>query len=580
MADVPPTYRLPDRPHGLSGWGARIGPAGLALLLALAALLLGLHGTDTAAQVYRVDELRLHGFVVWDSGWYGGSFPLSYSVLFPAVGAVIGLDAAAVLSAVAASWCFDRIVIRVVGRRSPGSWYFAAATLLAVSIGQLPYLAGEAVALAAILALLAGRTRVGVVLGMISALFSPLAAAFLILACGVWAVHGGRHRRPMVVTGIATGALVVALGAVFPGDGPFPFHWGGLVIVELLCLLVLSPLVPTTRTVRLAAGIYGLATLGSFIVPNPLGGNATRLAESIGVPLVACLMTMPAPDPDRVRSTPAPGRVLGALRRGGARLVGVVPHTWPDLYRPGTGRRALRRPAYALAFLLPFAVWQWSPGTGLVASSTPPSNTATFYRPLLHQLARLDGGRTVRVEVVPTLDHWESAYVAPYVSLARGWERQLDVQDNPIFYTPGLLDARSYRTWLDASGVSYVALPTAPLDYAATAEGALLRDHDVRGLQLVWHSATWRLWRVGGSPGLVTGPARLITMAPDRLVLDVARTSDVLVRVHYISFWHLDAGTACVLPAPGGWTEIHASRGRVELGAELWGRDPAACPSR
>jgi hypothetical protein len=564
----------PLRSGSLRSWIEWAGPAGLALVLCGAALVLGLRGTDVAAQAYRVGELRLHGFVVWDSGWYGGSFPLGYSVLFPAVGAVFGLGGAAVASATAATWCFDRVLQRVTGRRTLGSWYFGASTVLAVAIGQLPYLAGEAFALAAVLALLTRRAKLGMVLGMISALFSPLAAAFLILACGVWSVHHGGHRRPLLVTAVATGALIVALGVVFPGEGAFPFHWAGLVVVELLCLLVLSPVVRTTPTVRLAAAIYGLATLGSFLVPNPLGGNATRLAESVGVPLVACLMTMPAPEAlARRRTEPRwPARLLARSRVGPRRLVA--------LHRRLSSHSLLRRPALAFAFLLPFAVWQWAPGTAVVASaSEPPSNASAFYQPLLHELSSLDRGQPIRIEVVPTRDHWEAAYVAPYLSLARGWERQLDVADNPIFYTPGALDPASYRSWLEANGVSYVALPDAPLDYAAEAESVLLADGEVHGLQLVWRSSDWRLWRVNDSPGLVSGSARLTTMAPDRLVLDVFHSGDLLVRVRYISYWHLSGGRACVLPAPGGWTEVHASAGIVRLDAELLGADPAACPS-
>ena len=36
-------------------------------------------------------------------------------------------------------------------------------------------------------------------------------------------------------------------------------------------------------------------------------------------------------------------------------------------------------------------------------------------------------GTPVRVEVVPTEQHWESVYVARSDLLARGWDRQLDI---------------------------------------------------------------------------------------------------------------------------------------------------------
>ena len=46
--------------------------------------LLGWRGVDQAAQFYRVMEFKAHGLMLLDSGWYGGNFPLGYSVLSPA----------------------------------------------------------------------------------------------------------------------------------------------------------------------------------------------------------------------------------------------------------------------------------------------------------------------------------------------------------------------------------------------------------------------------------------------------------------------------------------------------------------
>lgn len=83
------------------------------------------------------------------------------------------------------------------------------------------------------------------------------------------------------------------------------------------------------------------------------------------------------------------------------------------------------------------------------------------------------------------MHHWESAYIAPTFPVARGWERQLDVAYDPIFYLPGALTARSYPSWLLANGVSYVALPGTALDYAATSEASLLRSGRVEGLLTV-----------------------------------------------------------------------------------------------
>ena len=53
-----------------------------------------------------------------------------------------------------------------------------------------------------------------------------------------------------------------------------------------------------------------------------------------------------------------------------------------------------------------------------------------------------------RIEIPLTEHHFEAAYVARAVPLARGWERQLEIAANPLFYEPGLdADRLSARLW-------------------------------------------------------------------------------------------------------------------------------------
>ena len=504
-----------------------LAPAVLTLVLASGALLLGWRGVDQAAQTYRVAQFQLHGLMLWDSGWYAGNFPLGYSVLFPPVAGVFGLQVVAVASAVVATWSFDRVIRTYFGSRPLGTWYFAVSTLLPVTIGQWPFLAGEAAGMLALVFLQRGRRPVAIALGVVAALFSPLAAAFLAMGCLAWAAYSSR-RRWMIATAVTAMVVVLALGAMFPGTGPFPFPWTGLVPTELLCLTALTPLVRTTPAVRLGALFYAAASLFSFVVPNPLGGNAPRLAASVGVPLLACFLTAPGPAVDRLSHS----AVLRWVGRGREMLL-------PDRWRYA-----------AVLLVVPFAVWQWAPWDGIITSpATATFTQARFYQPLITELTRV-APDPVRVEVTPTLDHWESAYVAPHVPLGRGWERQLDIADNALFYTPGALTAASYRSWLDGEGISYVALPAAPLDYAAKAEGALLRSGTVAGLVPVWHTRDWQLWRVAGSPGLVTGPGRLTQLEPDHLTLVASAPGPITLRVRYTKFWSVTAGSACVGPAP------------------------------
>jgi hypothetical protein len=224
----------------------------------------------------------------------------------------------------------------------------------------------------------------------------------------------------------------------------------------------------------------------------------------------------------------------------------------------------------AVALVIPFAVWQWAPGQKVVTSpAAVPSTQQSFYTPLIHELQGL-AANPVRVEIPPTLEHWEAAFVAPYISLARGWERQLDTEYNSLFYVPGQLTAQSYEQWLAASGVTYVALPKSPLDYAATAEAALLRSGAVTTLRPVWHSSNWQLWRVVGSPGLVSGPGVVTALGPDHLTVAATGAGAITVRVRYTKFWSVESGDACVGLGPAGWTLVTAqSPGVVQLSASI-----------
>ena len=549
---------------GRTWWRERaeaLAPAVLALVLTSMVFLLGWRGVDQAAQFYRVMEFKAHGLMLLDAGWYGGNFPLGYSVLVPAIGALVGIPVASVAAAVLATWAFDRMVSFYLGSRPLGTWYFAISTMLPVAIGQLPFLWGEALGLSALVALQRGRRPLALLLGSLAALCSPLAAAFLALVCLAWAAYGSGRRRWLIGTAGVSLGLILVLGLVFPGDGPFPFPWQGLVVTELLCLTTLTPLVRTTPAVRLGALLYGAATFFSFLVPNPLGGNAPRLAASIGVPLLACFLT--APGPALARLSPA-----GLLSRlTGGRVIDLGP----------------RWRAAAVALVIPFAVWQWAPTNSIVTSpSTDPELHQSFYQPLVNELTAV-APQPIRVEVAPTKEHWEAAFVAsPHITLARGWERQLDIANNPIFYTDGALTPTAYQNWLEANGITWVALPQAPLDYAGQGEARLLSSGDVPGLQLVWQTPQWRLWRVAGSPGLVSGAATLTTLVPDHLTLSVRQPGPITVRVRDTAFWTVTKGLACLSPAPGGWIAVKAlTAGPLQLSAAmLTPSQPAYCPSR
>jgi hypothetical protein len=259
-----------------------------------------------------------------------------------------------------------------------------------------------------------------------------------------------------------------------------------------------------------------------------MGGNISRLADTLGAPLAVCVL-------------------------------------WPH-----------RRRLVMATLVVPLFLMQWTPAFANFPSD--PSTNAGYFRPLLAFLGHHDNPPG-RVEIVPTRLHWEAAYAAPTVPLARGWERQMDTADNSIFYTDGALTASSYRAWLLDAGVRYVALPDVPLDYAAVAEGRLVTA-GVSGLRLAWRDAHWRVFEVIGGHGIVDGPGRLVHLEGGQVTVDATGPGTITVRVRYNSRWTVAAGSACLHEAPGGWTAIDATkRGRLQLELRLIHQTDYPCRS-
>jgi hypothetical protein len=183
--------------------------------------------------------------------------------------------------------------------------------------------------------------------------------------------------------------------------------------------------------------------------------------------------------------------------------------------------------------------------------------------PLLAELGRLGvgyGARPARVEVVPTVDHWEAQFVGSRVSLARGWERQLDNRRNALFYAPHALNAASLHAWLRDQAISLIALPDAPLDYSARAEAKLLRSATPAYVTEIWRSAHWRLFAVADPTALATPPAALTRLASDSFTLAAPGAGSFTARVRYTPYWRIAGAPGCVRRAGGDWTQLEVRR--------------------
>jgi hypothetical protein len=477
-------------------------PPAVAAAGALVVLALGWRGGDLPAHWFRVALVRADGFEVWNNQWFGGHHTLGYGALFPVLGAAFGIWTVAVLSAVTSAALADALARGALGRPClAASLWFAAGTVTNLAIGRLPFALGLTVGLGALLAAQRRRPLPTVVLTIATAAASPVVSAFLGIVFVAWAwVERGRERRRFVLLAGAAIAPVLVIAALYPQGGMFPFRWQALLLTLVVCAGILLVVPPAQRLVRATAVVYALAAVVVFVVPSPVGANITRLGMYAAAPVVLAV---------------------------------------------GTMRRSL-----LVAALVGLWCWQWTPAFDAIARSGDDASTErSYYVPLLRFLDGV-GAEHGRTEVVPTARHWETAHVAAEFPIARGWERQLDIRFNELFYEPGLT-AAAYHDWLLEEGVAFVALADAPLDDAGRQEADLLAT-DLPYLRLVWSNAHWQVWAVADSPGIVDGPAVVDEIAADSITLDVTGRGDVTLRVRDSAYWRTDP-VSCVEATDDGW---------------------------
>lgn len=535
-----PDLRLPrpPAPPRLRPW--RLAPVLAAALLAAAYLLVEPRTGDMAAHTFRAELFGREGFTLWNGQWYGGHHAVAYSVLFPPLAWLLSPPLLGVLSAVAIAALFEPLARARFGERARwGALWMGVGSATILFTGRVPFGMGVALGLGALLALQRGRRRTAIALALACPLASPVAGLFLALAGAALALAGLARggRRPTATAGglppltdrryARDGALVAAaafappllLALAFPEGGHEPFVLSAFLPLPLFALAAVVMLPRREQALRIGAALYGLAGVAAFLIETPMGGNAVRLGALFGGPLLLSAVTLGG----------------SRARRGGLLLLFA-----------------------ALAF------WQWSPAVRDTAHAlSDPAAEAAYYEPLVDFLEAHSGPG--RVEIPFTSSHWEAAEVAPHALLARGWQRQLDIGRNPIFYE-GALTARSYARWLSEHAVRFVALPGAETDYSSAREQALV-EGGLPYLRLVARPGDWRVYEVELPNRLVVpdggADMRLLRSGSDELVLDVRRPGSALLRVRYSPYWQAHGG--CVEPA-GDWTRVSASRpGRLRV---------------
>ena len=470
---------------------------------------------DFAAQATRAAIFQRFGSVIWWPGWYGGLELPTYSVIAPWIMATIGVATTGALAAAICMWAAHQM-FKGSARPRAASVVFAASVLLNLFGGRITFLVGLAAAMLAVLALKWRHPWLAGVATVVSVLGSPLAGLFTgIVAAAVLLTDRSRTREALVV-GVATGGSLGTLAVLFHNPGVM----GSPPVQMVLALIGLALVVVACRepTIRVGAAIVAIGLLVCLVVPNSVGLNLTRMVWLLAAPLI-------------VGYGHRPDRFVVAL----------------------TG--------LALVFPAVDVTWQ-------LAEAHSPSAQPSYYQPLLGQLRqRMFTGDAVgqRVEVVEPQTKGAARFVGESIPVARGWERQVDVADNPIFYTKGALTPTSYRQWLDQMAVAYVAVPHTQLDFASVDEAALIRT-GLPYLAEVWHNQDWALYRVLDSRPLARN-AQVISVHGNQVRLQVTRPGRVPLQIRWSDHLAVLDGSQPVslgvrargcLTQNGPWTVLHA----------------------
>lgn len=498
------------------------GPIAIATLAAgtlhvLWAVFVANGGGDLAAQYAWATFALRHPGSAYDLAWYGGIHPASYSILSPYLMAFLGVRTTGVIAGTLSAALTALLLVRSGISRPllPALW---AAFALACNIlsGRVTFAVGVLFALAAMAVVVTRRgprpARAAAVLGLttLATLASPVAGLFLEVAAAAFFLTG---RRTAAYALAAAPPVVVTVSALlFPFKGVQPFPWY-LVIAPVVAGVALAFRAPRTwRSVRAGAAVYAVGTLLTWLIPSQVGSNVDRLALLFGGAVL-----------------------LAAAMQRRSRVLFV---------------------AFAATVVSQVA----RPVFDLVNTSAQTQHSAAVIAELRHL-----GADRARVEVVPERTHLEASELATRVDLARGWNRQADVQRNPLFYD-GTLTPATYHDWLRRWAVGYVVLADAEPDWPGLQEARIVRSGQP-WLRPIWRNPHWSLYRVTDAAPLAGPPAAVEHADDGEIDLSVPVGGWVLVKIPWSPWLGVQGSTGCLRQA-GEWTRLYApTPGRYRLGA-------------
>ncbi|MFG2886858.1 MFS transporter [Streptomyces sp. NPDC048297] len=455
-------------------------------------------GGDLAAQDAWAEFVGRHPDSAYNLAWYGGMHPVSYSVVSPYLMSVLGVRTTMMIAGTVSAGLLTLILIRSRVVRNP-LWVSLAgvfALLCNAVSGRVTFGLGTMFGLGAVAAVFCwphrwrfkrwAKALVAAPLAALATMSSPVAGLFVGLVAAALFLQ---KRRPGAwALGLAPTAVVAVSAWLFPFSGTQPMKFASVILPLLYGLLCVFLVPKQWRTVRLTAGVYSLGVVLVWLINSQIGSNMSRLP----------------------------------MLFAGAVLIAALPFTVP---------RSRTWYATVLAFL-GFVGWIGFKSVDDMVHTTPAASWARELAPLVNELQRV-GAEKGRVEVVPARSHREASALAPYVNLARGWNRQADIERNPVFYDD-TLNSANYHEWLRRWAVHFVVLPkdNPDGDSGADRERQLLR-RGMPYLTQIWGDANWQLFKVTDPVPLAEPNAVVDRAEQGEWTLRVGRAGRILIRLPY-----------------------------------------------